>query len=50
MNKVTIVGSINVDNIMHIKKLPQPGETIAMSEFSKAAGGKGANQIGRAHV
>ncbi|MDE6546655.1 MAG: ribokinase, partial [Lactobacillus sp.] len=43
MNKVTIVGSINVDNIMHIKKLPQPGETIAMSEFSKAAGGKGAN-------
>ena len=44
MNKVTIVGSINVDNIMHIKKLPQPGETIAMSEFSKAAGGKGANQ------
>lgn len=44
MNKVTIVGSINVDNILHIQKLPQPGETIAMSEFSKAAGGKGANQ------
>lgn len=44
MNKVTIVGSINVDNILHIKKLPQPGETIAMTEFSKAAGGKGANQ------
>lgn len=44
MNKVTIIGSINVDNILHIKKLPQPGETIAMTEFSKAAGGKGANQ------
>lgn len=44
MNKVTIVGSINVDNILHIKKLPQPGETITMSGFSKAAGGKGANQ------
>lgn len=44
MNKVTIIGSINVDNILHVKKLPQPGETIAMTEFSKAAGGKGANQ------
>ncbi|WP_297815772.1 ribokinase [uncultured Lactobacillus sp.] len=44
MNKVTIVGSINVDSILHIAKLPQPGETIAMSAFSKAAGGKGANQ------
>ena len=44
MNKVTIIGSINVDNILHIKNLPQPGETIAMTEFSKAAGGKGANQ------
>lgn len=44
MNKITIVGSINVDNILHVKTLPQPGETIAMSDFSKAPGGKGANQ------
>ncbi|MBD5430291.1 ribokinase [Lactobacillus sp.] len=44
MNKITIVGSINVDSILHIKNLPHPGETIAMSKFSKAAGGKGANQ------
>ena len=44
MKKITIVGSINVDNILHIKDLPQPGETIAMSNFSKVAGGKGANQ------
>lgn len=43
-NEITIVGSINVDNILHIAKLPQPGETISMSAFSKAAGGKGANQ------
>ncbi|MBP2057561.1 ribokinase [Lactobacillus colini] len=44
MNKITIVGSINVDSILHIKNLPQPGETIAMTTFSQAAGGKGANQ------
>lgn len=44
MNKVTVVGSINVDSILHIKRLPQPGETIGMQSFSKAAGGKGANQ------
>ncbi|WP_125568819.1 ribokinase [Companilactobacillus insicii] len=44
MNKVTVVGSINVDSILHIKQLPQPGETIGMNSFSKAAGGKGANQ------
>lgn len=43
-NKIVIVGSINVDNILHIQSLPQPGETISMTAFSKAAGGKGANQ------
>ncbi|MFT8412489.1 MAG: ribokinase [Schleiferilactobacillus perolens] len=44
INTVTIIGSINVDNILHIQQLPQPGETIAMSGFSTAGGGKGANQ------
>lgn len=43
-NKVTIVGSINVDRILQIDQLPQPGETIRMQDFSIAAGGKGANQ------
>ncbi|HIY93600.1 ribokinase [Companilactobacillus sp. HBUAS56275] len=43
-NKVVVIGSINVDNIMHIDNLPQPGETIKMNSFSKAGGGKGANQ------
>lgn len=43
-NKVTVVGSINVDSILHIDNLPKPGETIKMNSFSKAAGGKGANQ------
>lgn len=43
-NRVVILGSINVDNILHIQELPKPGETIEMADFSKAAGGKGANQ------
>ncbi|WP_137626757.1 ribokinase [Lactiplantibacillus pingfangensis] len=43
-NRVVILGSINVDNILHIQALPKPGETIEMADFSKAAGGKGANQ------
>ncbi|WP_262316299.1 ribokinase [Lacticaseibacillus parakribbianus] len=44
MNSVTILGSINVDSILHIPVLPKPGETIRMTAFSQAAGGKGANQ------
>ncbi|WP_225047600.1 ribokinase [Lacticaseibacillus kribbianus] len=44
MNSVTILGSINVDSILHIPALPKPGETIAMTGFAQAAGGKGANQ------
>ncbi|ETY72698.1 ribokinase [Lactiplantibacillus fabifermentans T30PCM01] len=43
-NRVVVVGSINVDSILHIHQLPQPGETIQLNDFSKAAGGKGANQ------
>jgi ribokinase len=42
--QVAVIGSINVDQILHIQNLPQPGETIEMTAFSKAAGGKGANQ------
>jgi ribokinase len=44
INTVTVIGSINVDNILHIQALPKPGETIAMSGYSTAGGGKGANQ------
>lgn len=43
-NHVVVIGSINVDSILHIQRLPQPGETIKMDTFSQAAGGKGANQ------
>ncbi|EJN56783.1 ribokinase [Loigolactobacillus coryniformis] len=44
MTRVTILGSINVDTILQIPRLPKPGETLAMSGKQVAGGGKGANQ------
>lgn len=44
MNKVTVLGSINVDTIFHVEHLPLQGETISAEIKSSAGGGKGANQ------
>lgn len=44
MKKIVVLGSINVDTILNISRLPLPGETMAMSDRSTAGGGKGANQ------
>lgn len=44
MNKIVVLGSINVDTILNISHLPQPGETMHMESRSTARGGKGANQ------
>lgn len=41
---ITVLGSINMDLIATVDRLPQPGETVAGKSFSTAAGGKGANQ------
>lgn len=41
---ITIFGSTNLDQIGTVSRLPRPGETVAGSKFSMAAGGKGANQ------
>lgn len=43
-NKVTVVGSLNVDTTLRIKRMPLPGETLAATDKTSAAGGKGANQ------
>ncbi|MCM0598526.1 ribokinase [Periweissella fabalis] len=42
--KVTVLGSLNADTIMHIERLPKQGETMAMYDATTAPGGKGANQ------
>ncbi|GEO58798.1 ribokinase [Companilactobacillus bobalius] len=44
MKKIVVLGSINVDTILNIPRLPLPGETMAMGDQSTAGGGKGANQ------
>jgi ribokinase len=41
---VTVVGSINLDLVAAVPRLPRPGETLTGAELSHVAGGKGANQ------
>ena len=42
--RVLVIGSINVDYVIHTERLPQLGETLMGSGFSTNLGGKGANQ------
>lgn len=41
---IVTIGSINIDLIANMRRLPLPGETVHGTTFSTAAGGKGANQ------
>lgn len=41
---IIVIGSINLDLIVTLKRLPEPGETVAGKTFATAPGGKGANQ------
>ncbi len=41
---VTVVGSVNVDLVARVERLPRPGETLTDAEFTRVPGGKGANQ------
>lgn len=43
-NKVVVLGSLNVDRILQMDRVPEPGETLALNNQDKAGGGKGANQ------
>ena len=42
--KILVVGSINMDYVIHTGRLPKLGETITGSDFAMNYGGKGANQ------
>lgn len=44
MNKVTIIGSINLDRTIRVEQMPKPGETMRTLEIFSSGGGKGANQ------
>ena len=41
---ITVVGSINLDLVGAVGRLPTPGETVPGDNFVTAPGGKGANQ------
>lgn len=41
---ITVVGSVNVDFVVRVARLPRPGETVSGAEATEHNGGKGANQ------
>ena len=43
--KIVVLGSLNVDNIMKMPRMPLEGETMALTDVTTAPGGKGANQV-----
>lgn len=44
-SEVVVLGSVAVDFVAYTSSLPQLGETVLGSSFSKNFGGKGANQV-----
>lgn len=44
MNKICILGSINMDFVIDVEHIPQTGETITASDQKTYPGGKGNNQ------
>lgn len=44
MNKIVVIGSLNIDLITKVGRLPVQGETMLVREQENSFGGKGANQ------
>jgi len=42
--RITVVGSVNLDLVVGVERLPRAGETITGATFQRVPGGKGANQ------
>jgi ribokinase len=41
---ITVIGSLNMDLVSYVTRLPQTGETVIGKDFQQMPGGKGANQ------
>jgi ribokinase len=49
--EITVVGSINLDLVANVARLPRPGETLSGATLDRIPGGKGANQaVGAARL
>jgi ribokinase len=44
MSSIIVIGSVNLDIVAKVHKLPAPGETVTGADLSRFPGGKGANQ------
>ena len=44
VSRIVVVGSLNMDFVVSVERLPAPGETVLGSNFLMVPGGKGANQ------
>ena len=44
MLSVAVIGSVNIDIVARVARLPVPGETVTGATLSRFPGGKGANQ------
>jgi ribokinase len=42
--RLAVVGSVNLDLVARVERLPRPGETLSGAELERVPGGKGANQ------
>lgn len=47
---VVVVGSINVDEVAEVERIPRPGETVLATASRRNVGGKGANQAVAARI
>jgi ribokinase len=44
MSSIVVIGSVNIDIVASVSRLPEPGETVTGAELNRYPGGKGANQ------
>lgn len=44
MPAIAVLGSVNLDIVAKVARLPEPGETVTGAELSRFPGGKGGNQ------